>query len=124
MLVADPEQFAVFFARPEPQLDFRHELVRIERQRIFHVTLRSERRRHRGRQTIAARPARVTLAPRFHHTAHARSVFRALVADQLRAQIFRLRTPGHTVPGETRVRQIVKLLTAKREKTNSVVIRK
>lgn len=83
VLVADPEQFAVFLTRPEPQLDLGDELVRVERQRVLDVALRPERGRHRGRQAVRAGPARVALAPRLRHAAHARSVLRAPVADHL-----------------------------------------
>lgn len=109
MLVTDSEQLTVLFTRPEPQLDFCHELVGVERQSVFHVALWSESGRYCGREAISARPARAALAPWFHHAAHARSVFRTPVADQLHAQVFGLRTSGNAVSGETGVGQIVEL---------------
>lgn len=111
VLVTDSEQLSVLFARPEPQLDFGHELVGVERQSVLDVALWPEGGRYCGREAIGARPAGAALAPRFHHAAHARSVFRTPVADQLHAQVFGLRTSGNAVPGETGVGQIVELQT-------------
>lgn len=99
VLVADSEQLAVLFARPEPQLNFGHELVGVKRQGVLHVALWPERGRYSGRHAVGTGPAGATLAPRFHHASHARSVFRTPVADQLHAQVLGLRTSGHTVPG-------------------------
>lgn len=109
MLVTDSEQFTVLLARSEPQLDLGHELIGVERKRVFHVTLGTESRRYGGRQAVGARPAGVALAAWIYHAAHTRPVFRAPVTGHLHAQIFRLRTSGDAVPGETGVCQIVEL---------------
>lgn len=115
VLVTDSEQFAVLLARSEPQLNLGHELVGVKRKRVFHVTLRTESRRYGGRQAVGARPAGVALASRIYHTAHARPVFRTPVTGHLHAQIFRLRTSGDAVPGESGIGQIVKLHGSRRQ---------
>lgn len=116
MLVADPEQFAVFFARPEPQLDLSDEPVRVERQRVLDVALRPESGRNSRDQAVHAGPARVALAPGLRHAAHARPVLRAPVADHLQAQIFRLRAPGRAVSRQPGIGQVVELKISGRAK--------
>ena len=39
VLIRDPEQFAVLLPRPETELDFGAERVRLERQSVLHVAL-------------------------------------------------------------------------------------
>ena len=61
MLIADAEQLAVRFARAEPQLNLRRELIRLEAERVLHVTVRLERS-WRGRQAaVRARPTGIAL---------------------------------------------------------------
>jgi len=118
VLVADSEQLAVLFARPEPQLDFGHELVGVERKSVLDVALWPERCRYCRREAIGTRPAGAALAPWFDHAAHARSVFRTPVAYQLHAQVFGLRASGNAVSGETGVGQIVELQTQQNTSVN------
>lgn len=97
VLVADAEQFALLFARPEAQLQMRRELVRLERQRVLHVALRVERDRRRRHRTRRARVAGRAFAPRLVQVAHAHAVLATPVHFLRVAQLLGLRAAHFAV---------------------------
>ena len=110
VLVADSEQFAVDLSGTESQLHLRGIFVRLERQRVLHVTLWLESGRYSGRHATWTCPARIALAPGLGEASHAGAVLPATERRLLIvADLLGLRAAGHAVPRQTGVSQVVEL---------------
>lgn len=110
MLVANSEQLAMDLSSTESQLHLRGIFVRLERERVFHVTLWLESGRYGGRHASLTGPARIALAPGLGEASHASAVLPATERGFLVvADLLGLRAASHAVSRQSGMSQVVEL---------------